>query len=84
MDALQDAATLFQIIKWLRAMCHHLQLTIIISLLQPPPETFTLFDDLMIMNEGTIVYHDTVDGAVPFMQELGFALPPRKVRSQAC
>jgi ABC-type multidrug transport system ATPase subunit len=76
----QDAATLYQIIKWLRAMTHHLKLTVLISLLQPPPETFALFDDLMIMNEGTIVYHDTVPGAVPFVQELGFQLPPRKVR----
>ena len=78
-EVMQDAATLFEIIKWLRAMCHHLQMTVIISLLQPPPETFALFDDLMIINAGTIVYHDTVSDAVPFMEKLGFLLPPRKV-----
>ena len=76
---LQDAATLYQIIKWLGAMCHHLRLTVVVSLLQPPPETFVLFDDLMLMSEGTLVYHNTIDGAVPFMHGLGFELPPRKV-----
>lgn len=66
--------------RWLRAMCHHLRTTMLVSLLQPPPETFALFDDVMIMNEGTIVYHGATSDAVKHMQGLGFELPPRKVR----
>ena len=80
---MQDAATLNQIIKWLGAMCRHLRMTVVISLLQPPPETFALFDDLILMNEGTIVYQNSVAGAVPFMHGLGFELPARKVRFDA-
>jgi ABC-type multidrug transport system ATPase subunit len=76
---LQDAATLFTITRWLRVMAHKLKQTALISLLQPPPETFALFDDVMIMNEGIIVYHGPVDEAVPFMARIGFQLPPRKV-----
>lgn len=75
----QDAATLFSVIRWLRAMCHSLQQTTLISLLQPPPETYALFDDVMIMAQGTIVYHGPVSEAVAHMARLGFELPPRKV-----
>jgi ABC-type multidrug transport system ATPase subunit len=75
----QDAATLFSAMRWLRAMTHHLHLTVIVSLLQPPPETFALFDDVLLMNEGTIVYHGPVSSAVSFMRDVGFVIPPRKV-----
>lgn len=75
-----DAATLFDVARWLRAMTHHLQMTVIVSLLQPPPETFALFDDLILMNEGTVVYHGPLPSALPQMQSLGFDLPPRKAR----
>ena len=66
-------------IRWLRAMCHCLQQTTLIALLQPPPETFSVFDDVILMTEGTIVYHGPVQDAVAFMSHLGFDLPPRKV-----
>ena len=77
---MQDAATLFNVTRWLRVMTNKLGKTTLVSLLQPPPETLALFDDVMIMNEGTIVFHGPVPDAVPFMTSLGFALPPRKVR----
>ena len=79
---MQDAATLFNVTRWLRAMCRHLRTTVLVSLLQPPPETFALFDDVMIMNHGTIVYHGAASDAVGHMRGLGFELPPRKVRSR--
>lgn len=75
-----DAATLFDVVRWLRAMTHHLEMTVIVSLLQPPPETFALFDDLMLMNEGTVVFHGPLQAALPHVQSLGFNIPPRKVR----
>jgi ABC-type multidrug transport system ATPase subunit len=74
----QDAATLYSIIKWLRAMTHHLRHTTLISLLQPPPETFALFDDVMLMAEGTLLYHGPANKAVEHMSSFGFHLPPRK------
>jgi ABC-type multidrug transport system ATPase subunit len=61
-------------------MTQHLRMTVIVSLLQPPPETYELFDDLLLMNAGTVVFHGPVPSAVPFMRDLGFLLPPRKVR----
>ena len=81
---MQDAATLYTIMTWLRAMAHQLRQTVLISLLQPPPETFALFDDVMLMAEGTVLYHGPVANAVEHMCSFGFELPPRKVRSCSC
>jgi ABC-type multidrug transport system ATPase subunit len=33
------------------------QATVLMSLLQPPPEVFELFDDVMLLSEGQMVYH---------------------------
>ena len=47
-----DSSTTFQIIKCLRNFAH-LQLgTVFISLLQPPPEVYNLFDDVLLLSEG--------------------------------
>lgn len=76
--ATQDSATLFKLIRWLRVISHVLETTTVISLLQPQPETFALFDDVIVMAEGHIVYHGAVADAVPYFGSLGFVLPPRK------
>lgn len=54
------------------------RLTTIAALVQPPPETFKLFDDVMLLAGGKIIYHGPVTGAIPFFCSLGFKHPPRK------
>ena len=54
------------------------QLTIMIALLQPAPETFELFDDVMLLSEGHLVYFGPRPGVVPYFESMGFRLPPRK------
>ncbi|KMS94738.1 hypothetical protein BVRB_015760, partial [Beta vulgaris subsp. vulgaris] len=51
--------------------------TVLMSLLQPAPETFELFDDLML-SEGNIVYHGPREEVLQFFESIGFRLPPRK------
>lgn len=43
-----DSSTTFQICKFMRQMVHIMDVTMVISLLQPAPETFELFDDIII------------------------------------
>ena len=31
--------------------------TVLMALLQPPPETFDLFDDIILLSDGFVVYH---------------------------
>ncbi|CAO2181116.1 unnamed protein product [Urochloa humidicola] len=73
-----DSATTYQIIKYLRHSTHALDGTTIISLLQPAPETYELFDDAILIAEGQIVYQGPRECAVDFFAAMGFRCPERK------
>ena len=47
-----DSSTTFQIIKFLRDTTHFLSYTTLIALLQPAPETYDLFDDVLLISSG--------------------------------
>ncbi|CDP15381.1 unnamed protein product [Coffea canephora] len=51
-----DSSTTFQIVNHMKHMVHVMDITMIISLLQPAPETYNLFDDIILLSEGQIVY----------------------------
>ncbi|XP_027174773.1 ABC transporter G family member 31 [Coffea eugenioides] len=73
-----DSSTTYQIVKCLRNFVHLMEGTILMALLQPAPETFDLFDDLIVISEGYIVYQGPRADVVDFFESLGFRLPPRK------
>lgn len=47
-----DSSTTFQICRCLATQAHLLGSTMLVSLLQPPPETYDLFDDIILLAEG--------------------------------
>ena len=47
-----DSSTTFQMVQSLRHMAHLQRATICVALLQPAPEVFDLFDDLMVLADG--------------------------------
>jgi hypothetical protein len=47
-----DSSTTYAIVKFLRDQTHALNYTTMISLLQPAPESYDLFDDILLMAEG--------------------------------
>lgn len=73
-----DSSTTFQIVTYLQQLTHITESTILVSLLQPAPETFDLFDDIILMAEGKIVYHGPRENALEFFEHCGFQCPPRK------
>lgn len=73
-----DSSTTYQIIKYLRHSTCALGGTTIVSLLQPAPETYELFDDVMLLCEGQIVYQGPRDAALDFFAYMGFNCPERK------
>lgn len=74
-----DSSTAFQIISCLQHFVHLTDATVLISLLQPPPETFDLFDDLILMAQNKIIYHGPRDRVLQFFDEhCGFKCPTRK------
>ena len=72
-----DSSTTFGIVNSLASWCHILEATVLISLLAPPPETFDLFDDVLVLADGRLVYFGPRDQVVPFFTSLGFVKPPR-------
>ncbi|GLU22294.1 hypothetical protein SLE2022_383820 [Rubroshorea leprosula] len=73
-----DSSTTYQIVNCLRHIAHHTDATILVSLLQPAPETFDLFDDVILLSEGHIVYHGPREHVFSFFAECGFRCPERK------
>lgn len=73
-----DSSTTYQIVKCMRNFVHLMEGTVLMSLLQPPPETFELFDDVILLSEGNIIYQGPVNTVVQHFESLGFTLPPRK------
>ncbi|KAK4279545.1 hypothetical protein QN277_011312 [Acacia crassicarpa] len=73
-----DSSTTFQIVSFLRQMVHIRDVTMIISLLQPAPETYDLFDDIILLAEGQIVYQGPREKILEFFESVGFKCPERK------
>ncbi|XP_058083528.1 pleiotropic drug resistance protein 3-like isoform X1 [Magnolia sinica] len=73
-----DSSTTFQIVTCLQQLTHITDATMLVSLLQPAPESFDLFDDLILMAEGKIVYHGPRCHVLGFFEDCGFKCPERK------
>uniref|UniRef100_A0A0D9YR87 ABC transporter domain-containing protein n=1 Tax=Oryza glumipatula TaxID=40148 RepID=A0A0D9YR87_9ORYZ len=73
-----DSSSTFHIVKFIRHLVHIMNETVMISLLQPPPETYNLFDDIVLLSEGYIVYHGPRENILEFFEASGFRCPQRK------
>ncbi|KAK5818392.1 hypothetical protein PVK06_023328 [Gossypium arboreum] len=62
----------------MRNFVHLMEATVLMGLLQPAPETYELFDDIMLLSEGYMVYQGPRGKVLEFFESLGFKLPPRK------
>ncbi|GJP35639.1 hypothetical protein CLOM_g20158, partial [Closterium sp. NIES-68] len=73
-----DSSTTFLITRCLRHISHLHRATTLVALLQPAPETYELFDDVLLLAEGHVVFHGPREAVLPFFRSLGFQCPPRK------
>ncbi|KAG8087193.1 hypothetical protein GUJ93_ZPchr0010g8360 [Zizania palustris] len=73
-----DSSTTFQIVKSIGQITSILGGTTVISLLQPAPETYNLFDDIILLSDGHIVYQGPREHVLEFFQSMGFKCPDRK------
>ncbi|KAK2646926.1 hypothetical protein Ddye_022121 [Dipteronia dyeriana] len=73
-----DSSTTFQIVTYLQQLVYITDATALVSLLQPAPETFNLFDDVILMAEGMIVYHGPCSYVLQYFEDCGFKCPQRK------
>ncbi|KAJ4718241.1 Pleiotropic drug resistance ABC transporter [Melia azedarach] len=73
-----DSSTTFNIVNSIRQNIHILNGTALISLLQPAPETYDLFDDIILLSDGQIVYQGPREEVLDFFEHMGFKCPERK------
>lgn len=73
-----DSSTTFQVVNSIKQSVHILKGTILVSLLQPEPETYNLFDDIILVSEGYIVYQGPRESVLDFFLLMGFKCPERK------
>ncbi|KAG9140214.1 hypothetical protein Leryth_014662 [Lithospermum erythrorhizon] len=73
-----DSSTTFSIVNSLRQYVHILKGTAFVSLLQPAPETYNLFDDIVLISDGQIVYQGPREHVLEFFESMGFVCPERK------
>ena len=70
-----DAAATYDICKSIVDFARRVGTTRIVSLLQPGPETFALFDEVVLLSEGYVVYAGPVGEVVAYFESLGYKLP---------
>ncbi|CAL9023392.1 unnamed protein product [Prunus brigantina] len=73
-----DSSTTYQIVNSVKNYVHILNGTAVVSLLQPAPETYELFDDIIILSDGQIVYQGPREQVLDFFESMGFKCPERK------
>eukprot|EP00516_Mucochytrium_quahogii_P004851 CAMPEP_0203749368 /NCGR_PEP_ID=MMETSP0098-20131031/3962_1 /ASSEMBLY_ACC=CAM_ASM_000208 /TAXON_ID=96639 /ORGANISM=" , Strain NY0313808BC1" /LENGTH=1521 /DNA_ID=CAMNT_0050638417 /DNA_START=894 /DNA_END=5459 /DNA_ORIENTATION=+ len=73
-----DSATTYDIMRFLHCCCRLFDRTIVVALLQPPPETIELFDDIILLADGREIYHGPRTEILQYFQDLGFTCPENK------
>lgn len=66
-----DSATSDEVVGYVRELCNQ-DRTIILSIHQPSPTTFKLFDLLLLLSEGRVFYFGPACNAVSFFTESPF------------
>eukprot|EP00250_Pteridium_aquilinum_P022489 c25391_g2_i1 orf=308-5194(-) len=70
----EDSIT-FDLLTAIRIFTRVRQITFLASLLQPSSEVFDLFDRVIILNEGQLVYQGPRQDALPYFESLGYKKP---------
>jgi ABC-type multidrug transport system ATPase subunit/ABC-type multidrug transport system permease subunit len=70
-----DSSTAEDIAKGLKKFCQKYNSSIVATLQQPTPELFALFDRLVVLREGQVVFDGPGPDVVPYFAAMGFKQP---------
>jgi len=70
-----DSSTALDIAKGLKKFCLKHNSSIVATLQQPTPELFDMFDRIVVLREGQVVFDGPVDDVVPYFAAMGFKAP---------
>ncbi len=71
-----DASSTFEMIQILTQLSKDYQRTRVISLLQPSPETVALFDEIILLAEGKVLFAGPIAQVEDYFSNLGYKPPP--------
>lgn len=69
-----DTFTAFSVVSQLKELAQAGR-TVVATIHQPSSKTFLLFDDLLLLAEGRVVYHGPVNGILEYLAEQGHVCP---------
>ena len=69
-----DSCTALSLIKLLKQYAIKEQKTIIISIHQPSSQIFYLFDKLLLLNQGQMIYFGATQHVLPYFQHFGYQM----------
>lgn len=70
-----DSSTAFSVCKALKHLADIGECTVICTIHQPQPKVFRLFDNLILMKQGSIVYQGNSMKVVSFLENIGMPCP---------
>ncbi|GMF22431.1 unnamed protein product [Phytophthora lilii] len=73
-----DSAATFYMISTQRSLAKAFGKAVVISLLQPSPEVYALFDEVMLLKDGYVMYHGPRSEALGYFEDIGFKCPPNR------
>ena len=71
------AATTYDITRLIGIVNRMTEKISVVSLLQPPPETVALFDEIILVSDGLVIYCGPVDRVEEYFNGLGYSIPER-------
>lgn len=77
-----DSAASYYVLKSLKEIAISRGLAVVATIHQPSSETYALFDNLLLLAQGSTLYFGPRQGAESYFEEIGFKLPmARNVRN---
>nr|CCA23303.1 ATPbinding Cassette (ABC) Superfamily putative [Albugo laibachii Nc14] len=73
-----DSASTFDIVTYQLSLARTMSRTVMIALLQPPPQVFDLFDNVILLNDSYVMYHGPRAEAIEYFEKLGFRVPSHR------
>lgn len=70
-----DTYTAYQVISILSHLARQQNRTVIATIHQPSSDIYNLFDDLMILANGRVMYYGTATHAIEYFREKGYPCP---------
>ncbi len=70
-----DTLTAFNVTHLLWSLAHAQGRTVVATIHQPSSEMFHLFDDLVILDEGRVIYHGEAYGIIGYCEMIGLPCP---------